>query len=217
MKKCFVTVITLMLMIAVSACGSSKNENSQQNETKTETASIDTASSLTTEDSTQDEKKTWDSSLLPGGYKIPLEDIYFSVPNYHETELTGYTEQFSVYNEKYVTITGDGDVKASSCKNAYEVCSELFLKAVDYSSAKEFRIEHEEIVNINGIEMYKFEGILYHELGRHDLYTIGYAFVMGDIACQITGVVEDENQPENMIEELKNVVNEMAKSVRTVQ
>ena len=154
---------------------------------------------------------------LSGSYKIPLEDIYFSVPNWHEVELTGYTEQFSKYGKSYVTITGNRNLKANSSKEAYEVCSKLFLKALGSTSAKEFKIEKEENVKINGIDMYKFEGKLYHYTSGLDRYTIGYAFTINDIAIQITGVVVDEEQPEELITEMKNIVNEMAKHARTTE
>lgn len=154
---------------------------------------------------------------LPGEYHIPLKEIYFSVPKWHETEL-GYTERFTVYDSKYVAITGNKHLTASSSKEAYEVCSKDFIEALSKTSAKEFKIEKDEEVKINGIKMYKFEGKLIHELGNtRDLYTIGYSFVIDGVALQITGVVMDEAQPEELIEEMRDTVNEMAKHVRTTE
>ena len=66
------------------------------------------------------------------------------------------------------------------------------------------------------IHVYYFEGMIhYGEKNPYDAYGIGYSFIMDGIPCAIIGSVTDKDQPEELKEEIKAVVNAMMLSVRS--
>ena len=213
MKKGIKLFLPCILLLGLSACGSSSGDTSKEG---SEAMQVTTNKEITSEE--QKEKiQLFDSSLIPNVYNFASIDFYINAPNYHPTEEAGYTEKYEEWQKKYVTITGSKCLKATSCKEAYEVCKPMFLRSIENHHPTEMKIEHDEPVNINGIEMYKFEGNLAHELDgdKWEQYMIGYAFQIDGYAMQITGSVNDRAQPQESIDEIRNVVNEMAKSVRT--
>mgnify|MGYP000372264039 CR=1 FL=1 len=110
--------------------------------------------------------------------------------------------------------------KGSTLEQAQkDVVDNYILEMQNYAKIKNLTIEKDEYVTINGIDMYKFEGKLacHAETGNYELYTIGYSFVMDGIPCSIEGTVLDESQPEDMINQVRDTVNAMAKTVRNTK
>lgn len=146
-----------------------------------------------------------------------MEDIYIDVPNYQEIE-QGYTQVFIVHDSKYVTITSDFDTQATDAKDAYLKTFEVFRDNMqNYEGGpNSFNIITDQTMTINGIDVYFFEGTInYGEENPYDGYGVGYSFIMDDIPCAIIGSVTDKDQPEELKEEIKAVVNAMMLSVRS--
>lgn len=174
--------------------------------------------SLTSDDSSNESQKQDESKeLLPYTYRIPMEDIYIDVPNYQEIA-QGYTQVFIVHDSKYVTVTSAFDTQATDAKDAYNKSFDTFRICMqNYESGpKSFNIVTDQTMTINGIDVYYFEGtIRYGEENPYDTYGIGYSFIMDGIPCAIIGSVTDKDQPEELKEEIKAVVNAMMLSVRS--
>lgn len=156
-------------------------------------------------------------SLLPGTYKVPLEDIYIDVPNYKELE-EGMTQLFIMWGEKYVAFTTPWNAAAATPEEAHAVCFDKLVvnMAEEQGGINGLTVESDEKVTINGIDMYKFEGkINYGTNTIYDGYAIGYAFIMDGIPCEIVGSVIDKTQSEEFVQEIKDVVEAMAASVRS--
>ncbi len=174
--------------------------------------------SLTSDDSSNESQKQDESKeLLPYTYNVPLRNIYVDVPNYQEIE-QGYTRVFIVHEKKYVTFTSVLNAQATDAKDAYNKSFDTFRICMqNYESGpKSFNIVTDQTMTINGIDVYYFEGtIRYGEENPYDTYGIGYSFIMDGIPCAIIGSVTDKDQPEELKEEIKAVVNAMMLSVRS--
>ena len=48
-------------------------------------------------------------------------------------------------------------------------------------------------------------------------YVVGYTFIIDKIPCNITGVVTEKEQNEESIQEIKSLVDEMARTVRNTK
>lgn len=174
--------------------------------------------SLTSDDSSNESQKQDESKeLLPYTYNVPLRNIYVDVPNYQEIE-EGYTRVFIVHGKKYVTFTSVLNAQATDAKDAYNKTFQLFkLNMQNYEGGpNSFNIITNQTMTINGIDVYYFEGMIhYGEKNPYDAYGIGYSFIMDGIPCAIIGSVTDKDQPEELKEEIKAVVNAMMLSVRS--
>lgn len=174
--------------------------------------------SLTSDDSSNESQKQYESKeLLPYTYNVPLKNIYVDVPNYQEIE-EGYTRVFIVHEKKYVTFTSVFNAQATDAIDAYNKSFDAFcISMQNYEGGpKSFNIITDQTMTINGIDVYFFEGMIhYGEENPYDAYGIGYSFIMDGIPCAIIGSVTDKDQPEELKEEIKAVVNAMMFSVRS--
>lgn len=174
--------------------------------------------SLTSDDSSNESQKQDESKeLLPYTYNVPLRNIYVDVPNYQEIE-EGYTRVFIVHEKKYVTFTSVLNAQATDAKDAYNKSFDTFRICMqNYEGGpNSFNIVTDQTMTINGIDVYYFEGTInYGEENLYDGYGVGYSFIMDGIPCAIIGSVIDKDQPEELKEEIKAVVNAMMLSVRS--
>ena len=174
--------------------------------------------SLTSDDSSNESQKQDESKeLLPYTYNVPLKNIYVDVPNYQEIE-GGYARIFIVHEKKYVTFTSVFNTQATDAIDAYNKSFDAFcISMQNYEGGpNSFNIITDQTMTINGIDVYFFEGMIhYGEKNPYDAYGIGYSFIMDGIPCAIIGSVTDKDQPEELKEEIKAVVNAMMLSVRS--
>lgn len=177
--------------------------------------------------STQEEDKkdenitnnTTVSSTLPNTYKVPSKEIYVNGPNYQEIE-QGYTELFIVHDKKYCAFSSDRKSTADSLLEAHEYAFAKFQKnMMNYSGGvNSISIENENYITVNDIDTYYFEGTInYGTDNIHDGYAVGYAFIMDGVPCEIVGSVIDDEQSTDTIQEIKDYVDAMMKSVRTTE
>ena len=215
-KRKVIICCALLGALGLNSCGDAKESTTAKSVDNTEltTAELNTSESSDVISTENDHKTALNDSKY---FRVPLKNIYMNVPDYHEIE-EGITELYMVHSSRYVAITGSVLLKATSCDEAHEVCiKEMKANMMNYQGGmNEFKIERKEKVVINGIEMLRMEGCInYGEDTPYDGYAVGYAFILDDSPCEIIGSVIDKEQSESLKEEIKTVVDEMAKTVRT--
>ena len=177
--------------------------------------------------STQEEDKkeenvtnnTTVSSNLPNTFKVPSKEIYADGPNYQEIE-EGFTRLFIVHEQKYCAFTAALKANANSLLEAHDVSfAKLQQNLVNYEGGiNSIQIDQEQNLTVNGIDTYYFEGsINYGTDNIHDGYAVGYAFIIDGVPCEIVGSVIDDEQSSVTIQEIKDNVDAMMKSVRTTE
>ena len=157
------------------------------------------------------------SPYLAGTYTTATKEITLDVPAYKYIE-QGYAQVFLDDGVKVVVFTCMERKNSSTPEDAYELCWETTRAGVDY-----YGHINEEGHNLNvtektvgDIETLYYEGTM--RLDRYEPYrtaqTYGYAFTYLGRPCMIWGYVLDKEQPQDQIDEIKNVVDAMMESVR---
>lgn len=210
MKKIFAFMLAMFLCFTLVACGGESKEPQNKNDDTTIVESKNEQIEST------DKKEVKDSVDLSLTYKVPMKNVYVDAPNYQEIE-EGYTELFIVHESKYVAITSYRKSTATSVKDAHEIAFNMFKTNMqNYEGGiNSISIEKEETKQINGIDVYCFEGkINYGRDNVYDGYAKGYAFIMDGVPCEIIGSVIDDSQSNNLINEISTVVDAMIKTAR---
>ena len=214
-----VAVIVIGAVLIVLVMNNNKEDSSTTNNSLNN-SNNNTQVNIDKNDNTSNKQNNDKTVTLSGGtYKVPMKNIYIDVPNYQEIE-EGYTEVFIVHESKYVAITSNRKATAQSAKEAHEIAFEKFKTNMQNyeGGVNSIKIEKDETKQINGIDLYFFEGkINYGTSTIHDGYAIGYSFVMDGIPCEIIGSVIDDSQSTQLIHEIQNIVNAMIKTVRSEQ
>ena len=130
----------------------------------------------------------------------------------------GYTHVFGYDGTKYIAVTGVYDGDTSSLEAAHEDALGYFIQLVQNQSLiNSLNVETDSTENINGLEVYKFEGTF--NTGHkpiYDSYAIGYSFIMDDTPCNIIGYVDGEDGiDQNLVDEIKQNVEAMIYTVRS--
>ena len=156
---------------------------------------------------------------LPNTFKVPSKEIYADGPNYQEIE-QGFTQLYIVHEQKYCAVTSSIFDTADSLLEAHEISFSLFQQNMaNYEGGiNSIQIDQEQNLTVNGIDTYYFEGsINYGTDNIHDGYAVGYAFIIDGVPCEIVGSVIDDEQSSVTIQEIKDNVDAMMKSVRTTE
>lgn len=212
MKKIKVIGLCIFMAVSMAACGKNLENSDKNNTTVTETNVQD-------KNNTKKEEASQTAVNLTKIYRIPAKKIYVNVPDYQEIE-SGFTKLYVIGRQINIAITADDTIKENALEQAHQAIFKIYVKNMqNYATIDELKIEKDSKVTVNGTEMYKFEGKLacHAETGNYELYTIGYSFVMDGIPCSIEGTVLDESQPEDMINQVRDTVNAMAKTVRNTK
>ena len=210
MKKIFALILAIILCFSLAACGGETKEPQNENN---DTSITESKNDETESTEKEEQKNSVDLSLT---YKVPMKNVYVDAPNYQEIE-EGYTELFIVHESKYVAITSDRKSTATSVKDAHEIAFNKFKTNMQNyeGGVNSIVIEKEETKQINGIEVYCFEGkINYGKDNVYDGYAKGYAFIMDGVPCEIIGSVIDDGQSSALINEISTVVDAMIKTAR---
>ena len=212
MKKFTVIGLCVFMAVSLAACGKNVENSDKNNTTVTET-------NIQDKNNTKKEEASQTAVNLTKIYRIPAKKIYVNVPDYQEIE-SGFTKLYVIGRQINIAITADDTIKENALEQAHQAIFKIYVKNMqNYATIDELKIEKDSKVTVNGTEMYKFEGKLacHAETGNYELYTIGYSFVMDGIPCSIEGTVLDESQPEDMINQVRDTVNAMAKTVRNTK
>ena len=144
-------------------------------------------------------------------------------PYFHEMN-NGFTHVFGHDGTKYIAVTGVYDGDTSSLEAAHKSALDEFIMSVQNQSLiNSLNIETDSTENINGLEVYKFEGTF--DCGRdqpYEAYAIGYSFIMDDTPCNIIGYVDgydsdtgERNIDQSLADEIKQNVEAMIYTVRS--
>ncbi len=239
MKKTLITLLVItMLTLSLVSCGAKqgkteKGKNSKTKETKTEekqtkTTKVEEKTEKSSTSKSVDIQTTTDKyERFTNGSGIEFREYplwivgpekYIDVPNFQYIE-EGYTDVFLLHDIKYVAVTvekGDEYKGITDLKKAHEATFAKFKRNIHaYSMVNSLNVENESIVNINGIDMYRYEGT--HHCGEeeiYDAYVVGYSFIMEDTPVNICGSVILKDQKEVLKDEMRTFIDEMIQTVR---
>ena len=173
---------------------------------------VDTNNPTENKEQVKDEKNI----VLSNSYKIPGKNIVVDVPDYQSIE-KGFTKLYILHGIKYIAVTANKSETVTELMKAHEVAFKKFKENIqNYSYVKSISIKNGKKDVINDIEVYRYEGTL--NCGRdtvYDAYVIGYSFVMDGVPCTITGSVIDQAQSKTLINEVRNTVDAMIKTLRS--
>ena len=207
-NKILLGLICGLLIVGITTgCGNSKNNDD-----------VDTNNPNENKEQVKDNtNNNTDSSLLTGTYNVPMQKIYIDVPNYQAIS-SGLSRLYVVGRKLNIAITPNWNKTGSTLEQAHKDSFDAYvINLENYAKIDELKIENDKNVTINGINAYRFEGKLkcHGETGDYELYTIGYSFIMDGIPCSIEGTVLDKSQDKDMINEVRNTVDAMMKTVRS--
>ena len=206
-KKILLGLICGLLIVGITTgCGNSKTNDE-----------VDTNNPTENKEQVKDNTTNNNASLLTGTYNVPMQKIYIDVPNYQAIE-SGVSKLYVVGRKLNIAITSNWFETGSTLEQAHKDSFDAYvINLQNYAKIDELKIENDKNVTINGINAYRFEGKLkcYDETGDYELYTIGYSFIMDGIPCSIEGTVLDKSQDKDMINEVRNTVDAMMKTVRS--
>lgn len=214
MKNTYKILISAVLSLSMIGCGTQETVKSS---TKDEKPLVSTKEEDKKEENTKN--YTTSSSKLSNTYKVPSKDVYIDAPNYQEIE-EGFTRVFIVHGEKYCTVTSELMETATTLTEAHDLAFSSFkINMMNYEGGvNSIQINKEEYLTINGIDTYYFEGLINYGIQPvFDGYAVGYAFIIDGVPYEIIGSVIDDEQPDATIQEIKDNVDAMMKSVRTTE
>lgn len=215
MKKIISILLVLSFIIAFASCANNKSsdENSKNDANNSE---ITVTENENIGNNSNDSFKK--SKHLVGTNYVSMKDIYYDIPDMHFIE-SGYADIYIDNYDKYVTFLCDWTNEVDSLEVVQDLMFPIFRDSISNS---DFINELGEITGntttVNGIDVYAFEGVVNAGLrANRDEYIKGYTFIFEGVPCAIYGVVMDENQPQEDIDYISEVVDEMMESVRNVQ
>ena len=216
MKKIMILMITILLGFSMIACDKAADDNNDSNGDNTVNESVVDNKNL---------KEKYDVELNNEVSMIINEDkeVWTTLeclgPNYHTIENI-YSTLFIVDNERDIAVTMACEDRSENLYDAHEKAFKEFCRGMncEAESIKNLVIEKDEKVNINGIDMYKFEGMMDATFWSDKVYnvkTVGYSFILDEVPCSIQGVVINRSpeEQEKQIVELRDIIDEMVKTV----
>ena len=215
MKTYVVKLLAALLALSILLCLGACNSNSEDPTDPVDTGSQQQSESTNTPDDTKNQGTNTEKSLLSGTYKVARKDIYVDIPDFNAIE-EGYTQIYLDGSTKYVAFTCHKAETAENVEEAHTKAFECFKSGIDshYHINDETSLQIAD-TTINSIAVKQFEGTV--SAGRnpvYNAYTYGYSFVYDGMPCSIIGVVMDETQPDAEKQLVKQIVDEMMKTVR---
>lgn len=210
MKRTLCVLFVVLLLLSMVACdGKSSND---VNVTNTDSDLIQSNESVISETEVDENNEV----KFNNSYKVSGKNIVVDVPNYQEIN-KGFTQLYILHGERYVAITAAKNSTATELSVAHKDAFDKFKENIqNYSYVNSLTITDDNTETVNGVEVYKYEGTL--NCGKdtiYDAYVIGYSFIMDGVPCTITGSVIDQAQSQDMIDEMKDTVEAMIKTLRS--
>lgn len=205
MKKILLTLLCGTMVLGMTTGCGGEQTNTDNNEANN--------NNLTEESIEQEENNNVDLSYT---YKVSGKNIYVDAPNWQEIN-KGFTQLYILHGQKYVAVTAEKNNSTTDLNEAHQFAFEKFKQNIqNYSYVNSLNVTKNSKETVNGVEVYKYEGTL--NCGKdtvYDAYVIGYSFIMDGVPCNITGSVIDQEQPDEMIKEVKLIVESMIKTLRS--
>lgn len=227
MKRLTAIILTGVMLLGLTACsdGDKKSGNGAGEPTEVDVKITDKAAE-TTKEAEETEEEADDELFREWPHRIAgksAEGIFIDVPYWHEIEY-GYTSLFILSGVEYVAVSWtpdyrDDDSVISSLSTVHEKTFEKFIAGVhNYTKVKGLTATTASTETINGVEVYRYEGVLNVEnKALEEIYTIGYSFVFEGMPINVSGVILDEEQDQEMIDELRTIVDAMIPTIRTTE
>ena len=222
MKKILVLALTVvMIMMFLNGCSETNIEekNSSQDVQAEENSIINTETNIETDTmkETKSGSKVESPVELSETYVVPMRAIVIDVPAYQPIE-KGYTKLFIMHGQKCIALTAHKDSDATELMDAHQDAVDLFIRTFEnYDTIVSLTAEEDEYVEINGVSMYRYEGVFNcsDAVGDHTDYVVGYSFIKDGVPCTLLGCVLDESQPEEMKKEIEATVDAVIQTLRS--
>ena len=226
MKKKVIALLMGTMVCIFTACGGEttpKASETQNSIERTESVEDSKVESVAVSESSKESLPSEENSVpelspyLAGTYTTASREITLDVPEYKYIE-KGYAQVFLDDGVKVVVFTCLGRENSTTAEEAYEQCWPTTRYGVEnygYINEEGHNLTVTE-KTVGDIETLYYEGTM--RLDRYEPYrtaqTYGYAFTYLGRPCMIWGYVLDKEQPQDQIDEIKNVVDAMMESVR---
>lgn len=239
LKKVIFVLMLLGLVLCVGACSKKPKEgdtNVSAEPTATpepgeenETPEPDAGEEPTQEpgEETEDGQNTEEAQFLYDGepidaaeFRDPFHNIAFDRPMYQVVS-EGFTQVFnragslfiaySMLKEEQSDLTAE-DVMESELSDRFFAATDTYYSGYD----AQLVMDSSEKIVINGIDCMRFEGAVISEADEKEIknYAVGYTFVKENIPCLMIGVVVEDDQTQQHIDEVTHNVDEMIKTLR---
>lgn len=212
LTKLLISLLAVSLVLCLAACNSNSDEQIKDH---TDTGSQQQTESTSKPDDTTSQGDNTEKSLLSGTYKVARKDIYVDIPDFNAIE-EGYTQIYLDGSSKYIAFTCHKAETAETVEDAHTKAFDCFKSGIDsHHHINDKTNLQTSNITISSIQTIKFEGTI--SAGRnpvYDAYAYGYSFVYDGLPCSIIGVVMDETQPDVEKQLVKQIVDEMMKTVR---
>ena len=214
MKRILIIAMTLLITaLCITACSGGGTEENIKEPSEEVIQPVKKEEEKEPETVVEEEK----NELLPYTYKVPYDGykVYVDIPEYPQVA-SGYTRIYPDGLNKFVSFAVFTDGEASDAKSAFDLIYKDFKPAVDdYIFIDAENITETENLEVNGIPVYRFKGTVTAGTFRVcEHYIYGYSFVFDNLPCAIIGIVTDKDQPQEEIDSVTEIVDEMIKTVR---
>lgn len=234
MKKILVLMLCVsMMVVGLTACNNSNDEKDNDDKPKETKVSQETDEEKET-DETEEKKEmnqaeteevietdaNSDVEFAASPFQPGTRNILIDTPKNYMPINQGYTQMFNVGRDKSISFVFHLDHEPVSLENAHEAAFEKYIQGFSaYAKIDTLVAEKEEVIDINGREMYHYEGKI-NCIGNekdYSLYCTGYSFIMDDIPVMVVGTVLEKEQPQEMIDEVKMYTDAMVRTVREAE
>ena len=220
MKKFSIILLVIILLFAVTACGTGGEKVDSDIVNELDNIYTNNLEESQSEEISIKEEKQEEGSLveLPLTASFPMYSVYIDGPNWQFIE-KGSTSLYNVGGKRFIALTSSEYVEANEITEIIDAYFKEFKSAVGTNcngyKPEKFNVEGKE-VEINGRNFWRFEGELIAKMPSQEtsFYTVGYTFFWEDRPFQLTGVVVSEEQAQEEIDEIRTYVDAMVKTIR---
>lgn len=212
MKKTFLVILALFLMVTLVACGNDKQNNEDSVNNQTPISSIPTNSDDDNQNTETDDKTKID---LIYTFKDPINPVAFDYPNFKSIE-EGTSQIFK--NSKYVIAyccdSGTADLK--DIPNALSEKFGRFINTHIKGSFSSLNINKTEEIKINGTDVLLVKGTLvavYDDGSTINLPMCGYTFAKGEKIYELIAILSEESNDVNQ-NEMEQTIEAMINTLR---
>lgn len=204
MKKLSTILITLLMVISMTACGGNNDTNTP--DTKQSSENIESTDGNTTTEQKDDTAEKNDIELMYT-FKDPGYPVAFDYPNLKCIE-EGTSRVFK--NSKYI-IVYCRDEKKVELDAIVDTLTEKFKMATSTHLAGEFdsfAIDSSESTKLGDVDALIINGSViakYLDGSTIKLPIRGYVFSKGDVVCEVIGTINEESNDVNQAEMTKTI------------
>lgn len=205
MKKFVKILCVFLLAMSLIGCGNTENESNDKPSNDEETSENNNQTN---------QNNNIDNEDLPIDELFGLRYYCINLPYWNIYE----NVDLKICNARDMDIAlVYPEIEVSTNEKAHEKAIECYMENMDTEvDLVDVVVEDSKTVNINGIEMYRFEGYGVNQFDKEsvDCYVVGYSFILEGKAAAVIGIVSDVNQPKDTISELEEIVDASIQTLR---